>query len=31
MKDLKLGIQMGYWGAQPPEDIIGIAKGKLRI
>ena len=26
MKDLKLGIQMGYWGAQPPEDIIGIAK-----
>ena len=26
MKDLKLGIQMGYWGAQPPEDIVGIAK-----
>ena len=26
MKELKLGIQMGYWGAQPPEDIIGLAK-----
>lgn len=26
MKDLKLGVQMGYWGAQPPADIIGIAQ-----
>ncbi|MBI80903.1 MAG: LLM class F420-dependent oxidoreductase [Gammaproteobacteria bacterium] len=26
MKELKLGIQMGYWGAQPPVDIIGLAK-----
>ncbi len=26
MKELKLGIQMGYWGAQPPADIIGLAK-----
>lgn len=26
MKDLKLGIQMGYWGAQPTPDIIGIAQ-----
>jgi F420-dependent oxidoreductase-like protein len=25
MNDLKLGIQMGYWGAQPMPDIIGIA------
>ena len=26
MTNLKLGIQMGYWGAQPPKDIIGIAQ-----
>ena len=26
MKNLKLGIQMGYRGAQPTKDIIGIAK-----
>ena len=26
MKNLKLGLQMGYWGAQPTQDIIGIAK-----
>jgi len=25
-KDLKLGVQMGYWQAQPPADIIGPAK-----
>jgi len=23
---LKLGLMLGYWGAQPPEDLIGIAK-----
>jgi F420-dependent oxidoreductase-like protein len=26
MKDLKLGIQMGYWGAQPTPDLIGLAQ-----
>ena len=26
MKNLKLGLQMGYWGAHPTQDIIGIAK-----
>ena len=26
MKNLKLGVQIGYFGAQPTEDIIGIAK-----
>lgn len=23
---LKLGLMAGYWGAQPPEDLIGLAK-----
>lgn len=31
MKDLKLGIQMGYWGAQPTPDIIGIAQEAERL
>ena len=26
MKELKLGVQIGYFGAQPTEDIIGIAQ-----
>ena len=26
MKELKLGLQMGYWGALPPPDIIGTAQ-----
>ena len=26
MKDLKLGVQLGYWGAQPQTDIIGVAQ-----
>ncbi|MCP3985681.1 MAG: LLM class F420-dependent oxidoreductase [bacterium] len=25
-KDLKLGIQLGYWGAQPPTNIIEVAQ-----
>jgi len=25
MKDLKLGLQLGYWQAQPPPDLAGIA------
>jgi len=24
-KDLKLGLQLGYWGAGPPADLAGIA------
>ncbi len=23
---LKLGLMAGYWGAQPPDDLIGLAK-----
>jgi F420-dependent oxidoreductase-like protein len=23
---LKLGVSIGYWGAQPPQDIIGLAQ-----
>jgi F420-dependent oxidoreductase-like protein len=26
MKDLKLGVQMGYWGAAPTPDIVGMAR-----
>ena len=26
MSRLKLGLQLGYWGAQPPENLIGIAQ-----
>jgi len=26
MKKLKLGLQLGYWGAQPPEDLLGTAR-----
>ncbi len=25
-KSLKLGLQMGYWGAQPPENPVGVAQ-----
>ena len=27
-KELKLGLQMGYWGAQPPADLIGATHDK---
>ena len=30
-KSLKLGLQLGYWGAQPPEDPIGIATEAERL
>jgi len=30
-KSIKLGLQLGYWGAQPPEDPIGIAKEAERL
>jgi F420-dependent oxidoreductase-like protein len=26
LSKLKLGTQLGYWGAQPPVDIIGVAQ-----
>jgi F420-dependent oxidoreductase-like protein len=31
MKHLKLGIQMGYWGAQPTPDLIGLAQEAERL
>jgi F420-dependent oxidoreductase-like protein len=26
MGNLKLGLQLGYWGAHPPDDVIGTAR-----
>jgi F420-dependent oxidoreductase-like protein len=26
MSSLNLGLQLGYWGAQPPADIVGLAQ-----
>jgi len=31
MSSLKLGLQLGYWGAHPPEDIVGIAREAERL
>ncbi len=31
MGKLKLGLQLGYWGAQPPEDLIGTAQEAERL
>ncbi len=31
MGKLKLGLQTGYWGANPPDDIVGIAKEAERL
>jgi len=31
MRHLKLGLQLGYWGAQPPEDLIGTAQEAERL
>ena len=31
MSQLKLGLMYGYWGAQPPEDIIGLAQEVERL
>jgi F420-dependent oxidoreductase-like protein len=31
MRDLKLGIQLGYWGALPPPDIVGLAQEAERL
>jgi len=31
MSDLKLGVQLGYWQAQPPPDLIGVAQEAERL
>ncbi len=31
MPALKLGLQLGYWGAGPPEDPIGLAQEAERL
>jgi F420-dependent oxidoreductase-like protein len=31
MRDLKLGVQLGYWGALPPPDIVGLAQEAERL
>ena len=31
MSSLKIGLQLGYWQAQPPEDLIGVAREAERI
>jgi F420-dependent oxidoreductase-like protein len=31
MADLKLGVQLGYWGAAPPADLIGTAQQAERL
>src|SRR6187402_1649375 len=31
MGKLKLGLQLGYWGAQPPDDILGTAREAERL
>ncbi len=30
-KDLKLGLQLGYWQANPPPDLIGVAQEAERL
>ena len=31
MSALKLGLQLGYWGAQPPDDLVPIAQEAERL
>jgi F420-dependent oxidoreductase-like protein len=31
MADLKLGLQLGYWGAGPPANLIGLAQTAERL
>ena len=31
MRSLKLGLQVGYWGAQPPENIVATAQEAERL
>ncbi|MDX1649389.1 MAG: LLM class flavin-dependent oxidoreductase, partial [Myxococcota bacterium] len=30
-KSLKLGLQLGYWGAQPPSDHVALAQEAERL
>jgi len=30
-RDLKLGLQLGYWGPNPPVDLVGIAQEAERL
>ncbi|MDJ0852420.1 MAG: LLM class F420-dependent oxidoreductase [Myxococcota bacterium] len=30
-KDLKLGLQLGYWQANPPPDLLGVAREAERL
>jgi len=30
-RDLKLGLQLGYWGAHPPADLVGVAQEAERL
>ncbi len=30
-RELKLGLQLGYWGAQPPEDFVSAAQEAERL
>jgi F420-dependent oxidoreductase-like protein len=31
MPELQLGLQLGYWGAQPPDDLVSIAQEVERL
>ncbi len=31
MSSLQLGLQLGYWGAEPPRDLVGIAQEAERL
>jgi len=31
MKELAIGLQLGYWGAGPPADLIGVAQEAERL
>ncbi len=31
MSPLKLGLQLGYWGAGPPDDFVGLAQEAERL
>ena len=31
MSSLNIGLQLGYWGAQPPKDLIGLAQEAERL
>jgi len=31
MSELKLGLQLGYWGSQPPDNFVGVAQEAERL